>query len=294
VQVRPGANCSQALREFAQRGDESAKRVLQAFDWILSGVVRSIRCEFFEPLPQARWFDLTISKLRDGAGLIITSIDVTTRQCATGARIDLNLPLLAIRTSAGSALRKLSDTPHHRPVRGHVISIANAAARAQELLQRMRRLLNGAPLAQTEVHANRLVQDVLALVDGIARKHNVRIDYALDHHNPSVFGDALQLREMLIALVLSAIDVTASGNPEQRSVHVTTTRTPNTVEICVKHHCPESFGVGISMPIVRAIVEAHGGSLATHRLGDHGLSTQITLRLGRPRSNRFDLGPALS
>jgi hypothetical protein len=236
LQVKPGVSCSQALRVLAQCGDESAKRVLQAFDWILSGVVRSIRCEFFEPRPEMRWFHLTISQLRDDAGLIITSIDVTARRRGTV-------------TSAG------------------------------KLPQRMRRL-QGAPLLRTEIAVNRLVQEVIEVADSIARKHGVGIACALDRNHPHLVGDALLLHEMLMTLVLDAVDVTVRVNPEPRSIHVTTTHTASTVEICVKHRCPDVPGNRIRTSLVRTLAHTHGGSLAAHRLGNHGLSMQITLPAG--------------
>ena len=293
LQVKPGASWLQALRLIAQRGDESAKRVLQAFDWTLSGVVRSIRCEFFEPLPATRWFDITISMLRDGAGIIVTSIDVTARKRTMEAAAELNLPFPGSGSSAGSALRGFASAPRDRNVRENVTPSFKAETRTHGLLQRMRGLLHGAAMPHAEVDVNQLVRDVIGLIKGVALAHGVQIDHSLDSRNPKVSGDARQLGQMLIALILHAVTLTLNGNPGHRVILVTTLGTSNTVAICVKNQCPESFGVGLGMPLVRRIVEAHGGSLTAHHLGDHGFSIQITLPKLWRNSNRFRSGPAL-
>lgn len=302
MQVRPGANCSQALRESAQRGDESAKRVLQAFAWILSGVVRSIRCEYFDPTPEMRWFDITISRLRDGAGLIVTSIDVTARKHALATAAQLHAPLVAISDRATAALSKLGEHPATKPsaLNETVTAISRAAALAGLLVHRMRILLSGVSAPRTDLDVNELVREVVELAGSVARRNEVGIDVALDPRHPAVFGDAAQLQEMLINLLLNGIDATVSAGPEQRNLHVTTTRTASTVEICIKNHCPQMSAADQALPVARAIAESHGGSVRARLLGDHGTSVQVTLpsakRLAHayePKSNRIRLGPAL-
>jgi K+-sensing histidine kinase KdpD len=97
---------------------------------------------------------------------------------------------------------------------------------------------------------------------------------------------------MLIALILHAVTLTLNANRDHRGIRITTMATSNTVEICVENQCPESFGVGLGMPLVRRIVEAHGGSLTAHHLGERGFNIQITLPKLWRRSNRFRSGPA--
>ncbi|HEY0304442.1 MAG TPA: ATP-binding protein [Longimicrobiales bacterium] len=302
MQVRPGANCSQALRESAQRGDESAKRVLQAFDWILSGVVRSIRCEYFEPTPELRWFDITISRLRDGAGIVVTSIDLTARKHALATAAELNSPLRAISDRATAALSKLGEQSETKQsaLNETVAAISRAAALAGLLVHRMRILLSGVAAPRTDLDVNELVREVLELVSSVARRNEVCIAAALDPRRPLVFGDAAQLQELLINLLLNGIDATVSANPDPRNLHVTTTRTASTVEICIKNHCPQTSAAGHALPVARAIAESHGGSVRARNLGDHGTSIQVTLPSAsrtsyayRPKSNRIRLGPAL-
>jgi hypothetical protein len=176
LQVKPGASCSQALRLSAQRGDESAKRVLQAFDWALSGVVRSIRCEFLERLPDRRWFDITTSVLRDGEGIIVTSIDVTARKRIVEAPAEFHFPFPVLGSNADVALRALAGTPRGRYGRDNTAAASRAETRTHALLQRMRQLLNRRALPQAEVDVNQLVTDVVGLIRGVALAHGVHLD----------------------------------------------------------------------------------------------------------------------
>jgi hypothetical protein len=247
MQVRPGASCSQALFSLAQRGDESAKCVLRAFDWTRSGVVRSVRCEFFEPFPDLRWFTITVRMLRDGSGMMVTSNQLPAGQRRVMASAELRLPLVAIGSAGGYRLPGLDDAPRDRILRGRVTGV------------------------------NRLVSGVVGVVEDLANRLGVRIDRALDRRNPTVFGDGLQLQVVLIALIRNALDAIVKASPHPRSIHITTTQSSSTVEICVKHHCAASFCKRPGLPQVGAIVAAHHGSLTAHRLGDHGLSMQVTL-----------------
>jgi signal transduction histidine kinase len=326
LQLEPGGSCTQSLRLSAQHGDQSAERMLHAFERIRAGLVRSIRCEYYEADPRLRCFDITISLLSKGSGLVVSSMDVTARKfaaAATARQVDdlarvtrsttmslfasataheLTQPLLAIQASASAALRMLdSNAAKDAVVHEAVAAIATAATRASELIRRMRQLLNGGQSERLELDINEMVADVVELVVPDADHRNTRIDVSLDPRRPVVFGDAIQLQQVLINLIINAIDVTSNCAPAERSIHVTTTRTPTTVEVCVNDHGPaldvdtlkrifdpffttKRLGMGLGLYITRAIVESHGGSINAYRLGDHGLSMKVTLPGGTHRS----------
>jgi signal transduction histidine kinase len=262
LQVEPGSNCTQALRDYAQQGDESAKRVLQAFERVGSGVVRTIRCEFFEAEPEFRWFDITINSLGPNRGLIVSSIDVTARKRAAAATAnqvnelarstrtttmsllaastahELSQPLFAIRVTAEATLRQLNTIGADEDVRESVSAIAGAARRATDIIQHMRKLLSGGTPDRALLDVNQLAREVVRMTGDDARQRQVRIDTALDPRRPIVLGDSIQLQQMLTNLIVNAIDVTVGNIPEERNIHVTTTANGATVEICVKDHGP--------------------------------------------------------
>ena len=325
LQVVPGASCLHSLRLRAQQGDESAERILLSLDRLRSGRVRTLRCEFYEA-EHMRCFDITMTHLSNSGGIVMSSMEVTSRRFAAAAiarqvddlaRItrtttmslfaaaaahELTQPLVAIQASASAARRKLDSNGAADPiVRDAVVAIATAATRASDLIRRMRQLLSGGQPERNELDVNQMVADVVELVNPDANHRNTRIDVSLDPRRPVVFGDAIQLQQVLINLIINAIDVTVNSAPAERNIHVTTTRTPTTVEICVKDHGPvldadtlkhifdpffttKRSGMGLGLYITRAIVESHGGSIAAYRLGDHGLSMQVTLPGGTHRS----------
>jgi hypothetical protein len=85
LQVVTGGSCTHSLHLRAQQGDESAERMLLSLNRIRSGLLRNARCEFYEAEPLPRCFDITMTRLMNGGGVVMSSMDVTARKFAAAA-----------------------------------------------------------------------------------------------------------------------------------------------------------------------------------------------------------------
>lgn len=319
LQVDSGLNCTDELRVLAREGDPRAAQLLEGFERALGGAIRVVRCEWFEAHPEPRWFDLRISSLKKSRGAVISSLDVSGCKHATAntaSQIDelarstrlssmsllaaaagheLNQPLLAVMANAETALLELRGTSEAAvQLREQITEITHAATRASEIIQRMRRLLSGNIVERIELDLNQLVRETIELMGNDALRGHVKVEYSLDNTNPTIYGDPVQLQQVVINLLTNAIDVTKNAAPAERSIRVVTARRGRNVEICVNDHGPaldpnalgrmfeplyttKRNGAGLGLYITRAIVESHGGVIDAQRIGDHGLSMRVTL-----------------
>jgi len=194
---------------------------------------------------------------------------------------ELNQPLAAILSNAQAARRLLEKSP---PDLAEALAalgdIADDDRRAGKVIQRMRAMLKRGEPRVTAQDTNELAREVGKMVasDALLRGAAVRLDLA--PRLPRVRGDRIQLQQVLLNLVVNALDAVADRPPEERLVIVRTrtdgpSRVMVTVEDTGKGLGPEDLarvfeafyttkteGLGVGLAISRSIVEAHGGRLS--------------------------------
>jgi C4-dicarboxylate-specific signal transduction histidine kinase len=82
--------------------------------------------------------------------------------------------------------------------------------RASDVLKRVRALLKKAPLSASPISVNEVIQEVLALAGGELRRQGVETSAELDFSLPSVIADFVQLEQVLLNLVMNAIESMAT------------------------------------------------------------------------------------
>jgi two-component system sensor kinase FixL len=211
----------------------------------------------------------------------------TMGELAASIAHELNQPLTGVMTNAHAAVRYLAqDPPDLGEVREILSDIIEDDRRAGEVIRRLRTMLQKGVIDPTEVDANEVVSDVVMLLHSDAVLRNVTIEQELADCAVTVHGDRIQLQQVVLNLVVNAMDA-MKGTParERRVVIHTTAPDANTVMISVSDSGPgidqdklgrifqpffttKREGLGMGLSIARTIVEAHGGMLwATNNPG---------------------------
>jgi len=216
---------------------------------------------------------------------------------------EVNQPIGAVRNNAHAALRFLTgEAPDLAEVRDALECVVSETYRASEIIDRIREQVKKAPPRQAAVDLSQAIREVIAVVRGELSKHGVFLRTNLAEGAPRVWGDRVQLQQVMLNLIVNAIEamsqvpaggrelVIESGSNEVDGYWVTVADSGPGVALEDRERIFESFyttkagGVGIGLSICRAIVQAHGGVLRADAPVARGASFRFTLPLARPTS----------
>ena len=207
---------------------------------------------------------------------------------------EINQPLAAVVTNGNFCLRQLaSGTPNLEELREAIAEIVNDGARASDVISRIRALLKKDASAKIELDINEVIQEAVVLVHGEVTRNQVSLRTDLAADLPRVFGDRVQLQQVLINLVLNGIDAMRTLTDRPRELLIKSAKHPDRVLVQVQDSGPgldpqradhifEPFfttkprGIGMGLSISRSIVESHGGRLWAES-GSKGALFQFTL-----------------
>jgi C4-dicarboxylate-specific signal transduction histidine kinase len=193
---------------------------------------------------------------------------------------EVNQPITAAVTYALAARRYLgAKPPNLHEVDDALSLIVKEGNRAGEVVGRIRALIKKAPARKDAVEINDAILEVIALTRTETANNNVSVRVQLAEGLPRVQGDRVQLQQVLLNLIINAIEAMRDIGKEERELLISSRSEPDGVSVEVRDSGPgfapadfdrvfEAFyttkpdGVGLGLSICRSIIEAHNGKLS--------------------------------
>ena len=231
---------------------------------------------------------------------------------------EVSQPLAAMSTNASASLRWLAgDSPNLAEAREAVRRIVRDGSRASGVIARMRALFKKAPAAKEPVDINEIIQEVLAIAQAELQRNRVSLKTECAEDLPMVIGDKIQLQQVILNLVVNAIEAMSGVSEGSRELCVSSQRVSdipgeagtNAVEgntltesesasvlvgirdsgpgldstqlqrVFETYYTTKSQGMGMGLAISRSIIQAHGGRLWAMANAPRGAVFQFTLPL---------------
>jgi PAS domain S-box-containing protein len=209
---------------------------------------------------------------------------------------EVNQPIAATVINAEAALRWLgAGSLNPEEVRQALTSIIKDGNRAAEVINRIRALIKKAPPRKDRLEVNGVILEIIELTRGEAARNGISVSTELADHLPVVGADRVQLQQVLLNLVVNAIEamgatdegprelLISTGEVDSSSVMVAVRDSGPGVELAMLTRIFDSFyttkqtGLGLGLSICRSIIEAHGGRLWASANQRRGATFQFTL-----------------
>jgi PAS domain S-box-containing protein len=222
---------------------------------------------------------------------------------ATSIAHELNQPLGAILINAEAAELLLNkEPPPLSELRDILSDICKDDQRAGEVIRRMRALLLQHEFERHPLEVNQLAEEVLRLINGDATSRRIEINTRLSPQLPAVQGDRVHLQQVLLNLLMNAMEAVAHQPPERRRLMVSTSLTSEgDVEMTVSDSgcgiepasLPRLFepffttkesGIGMGLSIAEKIVKAHHGSIRAENDPSGGAIFHVVLPAVREKA----------
>jgi PAS domain S-box-containing protein len=205
-------------------------------------------------------------------------------------------PIASARNNARAAMNFLDrQSPDLGEVREALDSIVGAADRAGDIIDRIRDHIKKAPPRKHDFDLNAAINEVIVLMRSAIISNSVSVQTRLASDLFPVRGDRVQLQQVVLNLILNAVEAMRSVESGARELLVSTEqRRTNGVLVAVRDSGPgighdhlervfqafyttKSSGTGVGLSICRSIIDAHGGQLWAEANDPRGAVFQFTL-----------------
>jgi PAS domain S-box-containing protein len=207
---------------------------------------------------------------------------------------EVNQPLGAMVTSAASAMRWLAANPPNLPKASLALArIAVDGERAGAVIDRVRRLVKRQEPGREPIDVNETIASVVALMRDELERAAVAYAVRLADNLPAVFGDRVLLQQVILNLILNAIDAMRGiedrarvlriesrlddGDEVRVQVRDTGKGLPPDARLFEAFYTTKERGLGMGLSISRSIVEAHGGRMHARPNEPHGAIFEFSL-----------------
>jgi PAS domain S-box-containing protein len=322
--------CGQSLEELQNWGTngtvhhEDLPHVAEVFTRaIAAGIPYQIEQRLRRFDGQYRWFDNRGIPIRDDSGrivrwyILLTDIEDRTRalarlhqmqsdfahmnrvstmgELAASLSHEITQPIASARNNARAAQNFLDMQPSDlSEVREALACAVGDVDRAGDIIDRIREHMKKAPPRQERFDLNAAINEVIVLARSAILQHGVSVRARLADGLSPVQGDRVQLQQVVLNLVLNAVEAMGSVEEGARELLISTEQDQTGVLVSVRDSGPginpthlervfeaffttKSSGTGMGLPICRSIIDAHGGRLWAEANEPRGAVFQFTL-----------------
>jgi PAS domain S-box-containing protein len=218
-------------------------------------------------------------------------------QVAASIAHEVSQPIMAMLLNAEAALGWLNSLPPDVPaVRRILEAILTDAERAGEVINWIRALIKKSPAPKESVDVNKAILDVLTITRSELLKHRISLQTELAAALPCVDGNRVQLQQVVLNLILNAVEAMSSLEEGTRKLAISTsTDASNAIVVAVRDNGPgldpamasqlfqpfvttKPEGIGMGLAICDTIIRAHGGRLSADANDPRGALFEFTLR----------------
>ena len=318
-----GENYLEECRRAEDRGVRDAGEIRRGIEAVLDGRTLTFRYEYHDSSSKARWYELRVDWLDRGlGGAILTHIDITEqrlaelkeeesrRELAHMGRVatvgelaaavshELRQPLMAIRANAEAGTMLMTRAPRDLEEAQEIFrAIVADTSRAANVIDHIRLLLRKSEPTMDVLDLNEICSHAGALLQRDAGLRQTRLDLDLHDEELPVRGDPVQLQQVVINLVLNALDA-ASTSSGAKLVTITTRANGDVADLLVRDTGPgispelqqrifepffstKSQGLGMGLVIVRSILERHKGRVRAENDARGGALFRVSLPMAR-------------
>jgi len=204
-------------------------------------------------------------------------------------------PIASARNNARAAQKFLEmEPPDLGEVREAVASFVSDTDRTGEIIARIREQIKKAPPRKERFDLNAAIEEVIILVRSATNRNGVLVEMRLADGLSLVAGDRVQLQQVLLNLVLNAVEAMGSVEAGARKLLISTEQDRTGALVAVRDSGPgidpthlkrvfkafyttKSGGTGMGLSICRSIIDAHGGRLWAEANEPQGAVFQFTL-----------------
>jgi signal transduction histidine kinase len=221
----------------------------------------------------------------------------TMNQLAVSISHEVMQPITAGINRTLAALHWLSaEPPNLAKARQALDAAVKDGNRAIDVIGGLRALMKNAPRRKDAFDVNEAVLEVICLTHGEVARNNISVQTQIAEALPPIHGDRIQLQQVLLNLIINAVEAMGSISQGPRELFISTGKDAEGIRVTVRDSgpglSPESVerlfhafyttktdGMGMGLSICRSIVEAHGGRIWAAPVLGQGATFQFTLPL---------------
>jgi two-component system sensor kinase FixL len=328
--IGTGVNYLEICQRASGESESDAAAAMNGIAGVLEGSLGVFNLEYqCRSQADSRWFEMIVHPLRRvEGGAIITHLDITNRREAelqahtlllelahvnrvaalgeltSSFAHELGQPLTAILSNAQTARRLIASKSVRKSKIDAILSdIVSDNQRAGKIIERLRTLLKKGQLKFGLLGVNKLIREVVELLSDEAMSKGVNVRLALDPGVSHVWGDRIQLQQVILNLLVNAFEAMQGTNAANRRLTIQTLiEHKDEVVILARDSGPgipaahlnqifepffttKTHGLGMGLAICRSIIQTHRGQISCVNNVDAG----VTFRIAVPASRQNNL-----